>query len=102
MSRSYRHTLVAKCEGPAYRKFAKKQANKKVRKTKEIYNYKSYRKLYESWDIVDYVSKEFGGEKEWRKFFESKMKDCNSYWLYEDFKSAEEFVNHMKKFYERK
>jgi len=35
-------------------KLAKRQANKRVRRTKNIANGKSFKKVYESWDICDY------------------------------------------------
>lgn len=60
MSRSYRKYPSIKC---MYNRCGKKFANKKVRNYKgEIGNNCNYKKLYNSWDIVDYRSTEF---KEW-------------------------------------
>ena len=55
MSRSYKKFPFCKCENSC--KSGKKFANKKVRRhKKEISNGRSYKKLYESWDICDYRS----------------------------------------------
>ncbi len=54
MSRSYRKFPCFTSDGQAHKKFAKQQANKKVRKTTIISNGKQYRKVFNSWNIVDY------------------------------------------------
>ena len=57
MSRSYKRTPVCKWGGRigGTRKFWKRQANRKVRRTKALSGKSSnYRKLYESWNIRDY------------------------------------------------
>jgi hypothetical protein len=55
MSRSYKRTPGYTCGyGGMYRRFAKRLANKRVRKNNDISNGSSFRKLYESWDICDY------------------------------------------------
>lgn len=68
MSRSYKHTPVYTTGND---KYAKRQANKKVRRKgkirpEEMKTGKSnqYRKEYESWDICDY---RFWGEPIWRE-----------------------------------
>lgn len=57
MSRSYKKTPVLK-EGrnkAGSKKYWKKRAHKKERRTKELGNKSNYyRKVYESWDICDY------------------------------------------------
>ena len=53
MSRSYKHTPKA---GQMNCKFAKRIANKVVRRAKHIYPYKAYKKLYCSYNICDYKS----------------------------------------------
>lgn len=55
MSRSYKKTPIGK-DNVGGRKFAKKQANRKVRKSNGVPSGKQYRKFYETWDIYDYVS----------------------------------------------
>jgi len=55
MSRSYKKTPIAKDHNSG--KWGKKQANRRVRRCNQsIPNGKSYRKLYNPWDIHDYVS----------------------------------------------
>lgn len=55
MSRSYKKTPV--CKDGRSGKFGKKVANRKVRYYKgDIADGKSYRKIYESWEIHDYIS----------------------------------------------
>jgi len=51
MSHSYKHTPGFFDRNP----FAKQQANRKVRRTLEVPNGKAYRRLFESYDICDYV-----------------------------------------------
>jgi len=55
MSRSYKKTPIAK-DNKRGRKYFKRLANKKVRKTKNISNGKEYKKVFNTWDIYDYVS----------------------------------------------
>ena len=53
MSRSFKKSLVAKDKN---NKYNKKSANKKVRRYKNnIANGKAYKKIYESYDICDYI-----------------------------------------------
>ena len=56
MSRSYKKHPYTKDGGPTRVKFAKREANKKVRRTGDIPNGKSYRRVFEPWDIHDYVN----------------------------------------------
>jgi hypothetical protein len=53
MSRSYRKNWVITDTG-SYVRYAKNQANRRVRKTLEIPNGKAYKKLYCSYEIHDY------------------------------------------------
>lgn len=55
MSRSYRKNLILTSSGSKYRKFAKRQANKKIRRACSVPDHKKYKCFYESWDISDYV-----------------------------------------------
>jgi hypothetical protein len=56
MSRSYKHNPWCKDGGETYRRYQKNQANRKVRRSKDVPNGKVYRKFFEPWDIYDYVS----------------------------------------------
>lgn len=56
MSRTYKK-LIFKLAGRDYRRFAKRQASKKVRRYPHpIQDGNSYKKIYNSWDIYDDVS----------------------------------------------
>ena len=55
MSRSWKKTWGWVDRNP----YRKNQANKKVRKTKNIPNGKAYKKLYDSWNISDHRYLEF-------------------------------------------
>ena len=53
LSRSYRRPFVTQTMyGGA--KWEKRQANKKVRRTKNVGNGKNYKRIYDSWNICDY------------------------------------------------
>ena len=54
MSRSYKKNPIHKDSN----KWAKKYANKVVRRTKTIHSGKSYRKIFNSWDICDWSSRQ--------------------------------------------
>ena len=54
MSRSYRKPCITDTYGSNYRIWAKRQANKKIRRSKNVPDGKAYRKFFESWDINDY------------------------------------------------
>lgn len=76
MSRSYKRTPVCK-DGNKSKKFGKRQANKRVRKTKELgRKSKLYRKAYEPWNVCDYrffkerdVNMEEEELSRWKKWF---------------------------------
>lgn len=55
MSRSYKKTPIAK-DNRRGRKIAKRTANKKVRNEHNVVSGKHYRKVFNTWDIYDYVS----------------------------------------------
>jgi hypothetical protein len=55
MSRSYRKNwILTDTYGSKYRKWAKRQANKRIRKTENVQDGRWFRKLYDSWNICDY------------------------------------------------
>lgn len=55
MSRSYKKTPILKY-APRKGKWGKKYANDTVRNCKDVGNFGSYKKHYESWDIHDCIS----------------------------------------------
>jgi hypothetical protein len=75
MSRSFKHVPGWTDRSP----WAKKMANKRVRKMNEVPNGKSYKKAYESWDIHDYKTLLFTKMDEefitrWQPIYKAKMK----------------------------
>ena len=96
MSRSYRKFPLVKC---AYDKCGKKFANKKVRNYKgELGNNSNYKKLYNSWNIVDYKSTEL---KEWIIQYYYRRKSFYEHGIITSFEynSLEEALIDWKKFY---
>ncbi len=55
MSRSYKKIAGFTDYTRKYTKWAKRQANKKVRRAYNVPNGKAYRKVYNPWDIHDWV-----------------------------------------------
>lgn len=93
MSRSYKKTPIIKDNGKSNKK-DKRLANKKVRRylddDEHIIRHKSYRKVYNSWDIADYICR--WTEEEARKWYQQEKEDGSI--LVEDYKNEEDFINH--------
>ena len=53
MSRSFKH-VPGWTDNGLHRRFAKRQANKRLRKTPDVPNGRAFRKYSETWDICDY------------------------------------------------
>ena len=73
MSRSYKKHAWVTDGGTPGTKFAKRMANKKVRRTKNIPNGSSYKQVYETYDIRDY--KYFWTWKDAKKSWENSEND---------------------------
>jgi len=56
MSRSYRKPYVVDGYGGKHKPYAKRQANKRIRRSEGVPDGKQYRKFYETWNIRDYKS----------------------------------------------
>lgn len=57
MSRSYRkHFITDQSYNSKTPKFFKKQANRKIRRTKDVPDGNRYKRYYDSWSICDYKS----------------------------------------------
>jgi hypothetical protein len=54
VSRTYKRNVI-KCEGQCWRKFAKRQAAKSVRRAKNVPDGRKYRQIYDSWGIYDLI-----------------------------------------------
>ena len=95
MSRSYKKNPICS-DRPNGAKYWKRLANKKVRKQNIHFSKgKKYKKVFNSWEIHDYISR-------WSKY--QALKDLYRYkYLKEDYESEEEFLNKFwKKYYKRK
>lgn len=95
MSRSYKKNPICS-DRPNGAKYWKRLANKKVRKQNIRFSKgKKYKKVFNSWEIHDYISR-------WSKY--QALKDLYRYkYLKEDYESEEEFLNKFwKKYYKRK
>ena len=61
MSRSYKKPFVK--VSPSDKAKEKRRANKKVRRSSDVFNGSLFKKVYDSWEIVDYrernLSKEY-------------------------------------------
>jgi len=54
MSRSYRKPYIVCGNGTKYKQYAKKEANRLIRRTRNVPDGKAYRKFFDSWNIDDY------------------------------------------------
>jgi hypothetical protein len=54
MSRSYRKPYWTQGYGGKWRRFAKRQASKRVRQSKPVGNAAYYKRVYNSWEICDF------------------------------------------------
>lgn len=105
MSRSYKKHPWYTDHTRTYTKFAKHQANIKVRRTKGLYNGSSYKKLYDSWDIHDWVS--YWPKNKAIHHYEVDGFYYNGEWIYsfdrEEFPTSKSFVDkYWKKYHYRK
>lgn len=96
MARSYKKTCIVKDGGPTRRKFAKRQANKKVRRYKGYISHgNSYKKIFNSWEIYDYISL-----CSFQKWCKRKEPAIHKYWNEEY--TEKELYNDWAKYYYRK
>ena len=88
MSRSYKKAPVYTDYSRKTTKYWKRQANHKVRRSKDVLNNKSYRKAYNSWRIHDYMTY-------WTKVdaiaWYEKHKDKS--WWFKDAQTLDEYLN---------
>lgn len=101
MSRSYRKTPIVKDCSKHGAKWAKRRANKRVRRISRglIGKSKLYRKHYERWDICDYwyyypkseAIADWKSEEDFKNLFE---KEYSKYDWHTKYKSLDDFINH--------
>ena len=110
MSRSYRKHPVSTDGSPHHTKEMKRIANSKVRKTNGIFNGGSYKKLFCSYDIHDYICRQPKEEaiKEW---YDEEAEILNNirayinkhYGLHSNFKNLDDYLKRgWSKWYKRK
>jgi len=66
MSRSYRKPWMVDTYGSRYKRFFKRYANKVVRKATNFPEHMGYKRVFNSWDIVD-----------WKYYEDWKLHWCN-------------------------
>lgn len=91
MSRSYKKQPYTKDGGPTRVKFAKRKANKKVRRTNDVPSGKSYRRVFEPYDIHDYIN--YWPWHEAKEWYEANKDDV--YWL-RHYPTLKSFYRHWK------
>ena len=95
MSRSKRHTPIVKSCGTG--KWGKKQANKKLRREKYLsLKGKQYKKVYESWDINDYILY-WPIEEAIKDWYDEEGEPENLQWRHERYKTLENYLLYWKK-----
>lgn len=72
MSRSYRKAIATCGYGGSYKKFAKRQANKQVRKADYVHGGAYYKRIHCSWDICDYKWYVDKTDMKWHNKFKRK------------------------------
>ena len=107
MSRSYKKYPFLTDGSPRTTKEMKRYANSKVRNTKGIYNGKSYKKLFCSYDIHDYISRE-SKQEAIKRWFEEEADILNGiisfkYSFHNEYKTLKNYLNRgWAKLYKRK
>ena len=95
MSRSYKKYPCSKDGGPTRVKFTKREANKKVRRTDNIPSGKSYRRVFEPYDIHDYISRWTWEDAK----FEYFHPDMYGIVWQEDYPTLKDFYKYWRKYY---
>jgi len=95
MSKTYRKVISFNDGQTSGTKWAQRQANKKVRRTKDVPNGRAYKKLYDSWNIRDFKSN-FYTEREAREYIEDSWfstwkGDFHKVWKYKGFQKKKLF-----------
>ena len=98
MSRSYKKNPVYSDGRTPTPKKIKRIANKKVRHTKNLADGKAYKKVFESWDIHDYISR-WTWEDAKFKYFHPNLHGIN--WQ-EDYPTLKDFYKYWIKFHRNK
>ena len=90
MSRSYKHNPFC-TDRPHGAKYWKRQANHKVRRTLEVPNGKAYRKVYNPWEIHDYICRE--SKYDAMFWYNSHKKTYYYEYFYKKYPTFEDYMN---------
>lgn len=92
MSRSYKHSPV--CTDRKHgAKWWKRQANHKVRHYKDVLNNKSYRKIYNPWNIHDHIIYESKADSiAWYYKVTSDTYPWRNYWI-DDYPTLKDYLD---------
>lgn len=92
MSRSYKHNPI--CTDRKHgAKWWKRQANHRVRRTFDVSKGKGYRKVYNSWEIHDYICRESKADAiAWYRKVISDTYRWKEYWI-NDYPTLEDYLN---------
>lgn len=107
LSRSYKRSSVSTDGSPHTTKEMKRYANSKVRKTNGVFNGNSYKKLFCSYDIHDYISR-WSKQDAIQKWFEEEADILNGiisfkYSYHDKYKTLKNYLNRgWAKWYKRK
>lgn len=92
MSRSYKHTPFITDHRCGVTKYSKKLANRRFRRSSELYQNSAYKKYNESWDICDY---------KWRSIkrdaIDWYINECNSSYVKGRYPTLESYLNYWAK-----
>ena len=92
MSRSYKHSPIS-TDRPHGAKWWKRQANHKVRRYKDALNNKSYRKIYNPWNIHDYIIYESKADSiAWYHKVTSDTYPWRGYWI-NNYPTLKDYLN---------
>ena len=95
MSRSVRRTPIRKDHNSG--KWGKKQANKKVRREKDFFESgNNYKKIYNTWNIHDYVAY-YTKEQAIKDWYEEEQIEGSSSWRHRKYGTLEKWLIAWKK-----
>ena len=95
MSRSYKKSPVY-TDRPHGAKYWKRVSNKKVRRYKgKLANGKAYKKIYDSWEIHDYIS--YWTKQEAINDYYMHSSSYNPFWFnwQDEYPTLEKYLNHI-------
>lgn len=95
MSRSYKKNNIYTDGRTPTPKYMKRLANKKVRRSRKLPNGKAYKKVFETYDIHDYVSRWTWEDAK----FEYFHPDSNGNLWQDDYPTLKDFYKYWRRYY---